>query len=270
MRSTAKVREPRAPARPEGAKDRKFVTALARGLNVLRGFRPGDVSLGNLELAERTGLPKPTISRLTYTLTQLGYLTHSEKHGTYQLGPAVLSLGYAMLTNLDIRERVRPMLQELSNQVDATVALGARDGLEAVYLEVCRGPAPVTLHVDVGRRVPLAPTAMGRALLTALGPEERAALMRRIEQVSDDAATYANVARDVARAVDEVARQGFCFSIGAWRAEVNAIGVPLVTHDQKVYGLICGGPAFRISREKLATECGPRLVELAKRISASA
>src|SRR5256885_13076191 len=49
--------------------DRKFVTALARGLEVLRVFTPTEGLLGNGEIAERTGLPKPTVSRLTYTLT---------------------------------------------------------------------------------------------------------------------------------------------------------------------------------------------------------
>ncbi len=54
--------------------DRKFVVALARGLDVLRCFRARDGFLTNQEIAERTGLPKPTVTRLTYTLCQLGYL----------------------------------------------------------------------------------------------------------------------------------------------------------------------------------------------------
>jgi len=69
---------------PRGARsaingDRKFVTALARGLEVLRAFTPTEGLLGNGEIAERTGLPKPTVSRLTYTLTKLGYLAHVER-----------------------------------------------------------------------------------------------------------------------------------------------------------------------------------------------
>ncbi|MBW2688717.1 MAG: helix-turn-helix domain-containing protein, partial [Deltaproteobacteria bacterium] len=56
----------------ENSKDRQFVTALARGLEVLRCFKPRDRHLGNQDIAERTGLPKPTVSRLTYTLTRMG------------------------------------------------------------------------------------------------------------------------------------------------------------------------------------------------------
>jgi len=253
----------------EAAKDRRFVTALARGLDVLRSFEPGDVSLGNLEIARRTGLPKPTISRLTYTLTQLGYLTYSARHGTYQLGPGVLSLGYAMLSGLSIRERARPYLQELSNELDVTVALGARDRMEMVYLEVCRGPAAVTLTIDVGTRIPLASTAMGRALLAALPAAEREFLMSHVKKRNDNVKEYAKLTAGVDNAVADVATKGFCLSLGDWRADVNAVGVPLIAHDRNIYGLICGGPAFRISAEMLENQCGPRLVELAGKITAS-
>lgn len=265
-----KAREQNIVALDDETKDRRFVTALARGLDVLRGFQQGDVSLGNLEIAQRTGLPKPTISRLTYTLTQLGYLTYSDKHGTYQLGPGVLSLGYAMLSGLDIRERARPFLQELSDEVDATVALGARDRLKMVYLEVCRGPAAVTLRIDVGTRIPLATTAMGRALFAALPESERDFLMGHVKRCTQDAAEYSRIEMGFQQAVCDVAERGFCMSVGDWRPNVNAVGVPLVAHDRNVYGLICGGPAFTMSRKTLEKECGPRLVELAKKISAAA
>ena len=66
-------------------KDRKFVEALARGLDVLRAFGQKGGVLGNQDIAAITGLPKPTISRLTYTLTQLGYLTYSTRLEKYQL-----------------------------------------------------------------------------------------------------------------------------------------------------------------------------------------
>jgi DNA-binding IclR family transcriptional regulator len=252
------------------SKDRRFVNSLARGLDVLRCFAPGDGGLGNTEIARRTGLPKPTISRLTFTLTQLGYLIHSERQGAYQLGPGVLALGYAALSGFDIRERARPLLQQLSNDVDATVALGARDRLDAVYLEVCRGPAPVTLRIDVGTRNPLPPTAMGRALLAGTPADERASLMQQVRRTVADDAEFEQLARGVERAVQDVATRGFCASIGEWRADVNAVGVPLVTRDGAVHALICGGPAFRLTAGRLEQDCGPPLVALAKRISAMA
>lgn len=269
MRPMQKIREAGIALLDDEAKDRRFVTALARGLDVLRCFKQGDISLGNLEIAQRTGLPKPTISRLTYTLTQLGYLIYSDKHGTYQLGPGVLSLGYTMLSSLDIRERAKPFLQELSDKMDATVALGARDRMEMVYLEVCRGPGDVTLRIDVGDHIPLASTAMGRALLAVLPESEREFLMEHVRKRTEDVAEFSKVEKGVEQAVADVEERGFCMSVGDWRKGVNAVGVPLIAHDRTVYGLICGGPSFKLPRKMLENECGPQLVEVAKMITAT-
>src|ERR1044072_937459 len=79
------------------ATDRSFVVALSRGLDVLRAFHANDGLLGNQELAARTKLPKPTVSRLTYTLTKLGYLTPVPRFEKYQLAPSAMALGYAAL-----------------------------------------------------------------------------------------------------------------------------------------------------------------------------
>jgi DNA-binding IclR family transcriptional regulator len=76
-------------AKKKAATDRKFVVALSRGLDVLRAFHPRDGLLGNQEIAARTRLPKPTVSRLTYTLTKLGYLAQVSRFDKYQLAPAM-------------------------------------------------------------------------------------------------------------------------------------------------------------------------------------
>lgn len=269
MPTMQKLRDADSAASDDPSKDRRFVTALARGLDVLRCFEPGDVSLGNLEIARRTGLPKPTVSRLTYTLTTLGYLTYSERHGTYQLGSGVLSLGYAMLAGLDIRERARPLMQEFADDVDATIALGSRDRLSMVYTEVCRGPGAVTLRMDVGSRVPIATTSMGRAFMAALPESEREYLLAHIRKNCADAAEFRKIEKGLAEAAKAIEKRGFCLSIGEWRRDVNAAGVAFVGHDGEVFGLNCGGPAFRLSQELLENDYGPRLVKLARRIAAA-
>ena len=151
--------------RPNIKEDRHFVTALARGLELLACFRSGDKMLGNQELAERSKLPKSTVSRLTYTLTKLGYLQYDEQAGKYRLGTATLALGSAMLSRLDIRQMARPLMQELADFSHTMVSLGMRDRLSMIYVENCRSQAALTLRLDVGARIPVASTAMGRAYL---------------------------------------------------------------------------------------------------------
>lgn len=67
----------------------QFINALARGLNLLRPVQPGARPLGNHESDEFTGLPKSTVSRMTYTLTKIGYLNLLPRLGNYETGTPV-------------------------------------------------------------------------------------------------------------------------------------------------------------------------------------
>lgn len=249
-------------------KDRQFVTALARGLEVLRAFHAGDGPLGNQEIAERTGLPKPTISRLTYTLMHLGYLSYSERLGKYQLGPAVLSLGYAARTNMTVRKVAAPYLEEVADHANAAAALGARDRLHMVYLEYRRGNDAVTLHLDAGSRIPLAETAMGKAFLAGLPETERDYLMDFLRERYGE--RWSAIRKGIEDAVRQVEERGFCVNEGGWHPDTMAVGVPLALPAARtLMALNCGGPNVVIDREKLLTETGPRLINAARNIQAA-
>jgi DNA-binding IclR family transcriptional regulator len=246
--------------------DRKFVTALARGLEILRCFQPGEPALSNQEIAERTGLPKPTVSRLTHTLRTLGYLTWSSRTGAYQLGTGVLSLGYAMLASLEISERVRPCMDELAGMANVTVALGARDRLSVVYLEVRRGAQTIALTRNVGSRLPLATTSIGRAIMAALPEAEREYLLRALREREPE--TFPRIEQGIRRACDELAAQGFCTSFGDWLPDVNAVAAPLFSLDgEHLYGLNAGGPSFLVPPEILLERLGPRLARISRELS---
>src|SRR5258708_39624247 len=106
---------------------RKFVVALARGLELLRVFRPGETLLGNRDFVDRTGLPKATVNRLAYTLTTLGYLRFDGPAGKYALDTGVLSLGFALLAGAEALALARPHLRGLARDIAPSgPAAGAR------------------------------------------------------------------------------------------------------------------------------------------------
>src|SRR5690554_2135002 len=143
----------------EEEKDRQFVTALACGLELLRCFNPRESVLSNQELAQKANLPRPTVSRLTYTLTRLGYLKQLPG-GKYQLDVGVMAFGYAMLSNLSIRAVAHPLMEQMANHAKAAVAMAARDRLKMVYLDVVHGQGNLTMRRQVGTRLPI---QIGRA-----------------------------------------------------------------------------------------------------------
>ncbi len=132
------------------SKDRNFVTALDRGLELLRAFGTGEEYLGNAELSSRTGIPRPTVSRLTYTLTQLGYLRHNIRLEKYRLGPGILALGYRFLASQGIREIARPFMQQFGEATDCNVSLGA--GISFALAQCCR-LLPVTSASPAQERI---------------------------------------------------------------------------------------------------------------------
>jgi DNA-binding IclR family transcriptional regulator len=224
--------------------------------------------LGNQEIAARTNLPKPTISRLTYTLTKLGYLTQVPRFEKYQLAPAALALGYAALANLGVRHLSDPYRDELMRETGGAVAIGARDRLNMIYFGQSRSSLTVGVFLDVGSRVPIATSAMGRAYLWALPDDERAALLRMIKE---NAGTRWPKVRDgIARAGETVAKYGFAMSTGEWQPDVHAVGVALKLNDGTgPYAFNCGAPAFKFSEDRLLNDIGPRLVAMVRNIDAA-
>lgn len=259
------VRLKAAHRRREGG-DRQFVTALARGLAILRCYRTGEIYLSNQELARRSGLAKPTVSRLTYTLTRMAFLTYSPAREEYALGPGVLVLGHTYLAALKVREIARPLMQALADSVQATVTLGEHDGLHMVVVEVCHGSPTYKLRVEVGERVQRNLTALGRANLAATP------IARRVEVVEEVARqlapeSQAVLVAEVLESLREYDRLGFVVSCGEWTPELFAVGVPLIAADgNRVLTLSCSGPVLGMSRKRLVAEVGPAMVRLRDRL----
>ncbi|MEI2418056.1 IclR family transcriptional regulator [Orrella sp. JC864] len=256
------ARRKRAPAEglPDAAADSPdFITALARGLQVLRCFQPGVAALGNQDLARLTGLPKPTLSRITYTLTSLGYLRYHADSGKYSPGYGVLALGYGLLANLEVRQLARPGMEQLAQETGAAVALGTFDVDAMLYVEAVHGSSALYLRLPVGYRVSL-DSAMGRAYLAGLAQPRREALLERL-------GTRAPSPETVARACAEQRESGCCFAIGDWQAGINAVAVPFtpVTGEGR-FVMSVGGPASLLPPDALRERIAPLLRETAGRL----
>jgi len=252
----------------KGATDRNFVVALSRGLDVLRAFQPNDGLLGNQEIAARTNLPKPTVSRLTYTLTKLGYLTPVPRFEKYQLTPSAMALGYAALANLGVRHLSEPFREEVMRETGGAVAVGGRDRHSMIYFGQSRNGLTLGVQLDVGSRIPIATTAMGRAYIWALQPDERAVLLRELRE--HYGSRWPKMRDGIERSGEMVAKRGFSISTGDWQNDVAAVGVALKLNDGTgPYAFNCGAPAFRFTEDRLRHDIGPRLVAMVRNIEAA-
>src|SRR5215468_12465069 len=169
--------------------DPSFATTLAHGLDVLAAFRSKGGPLSNADLAEHTGLSRPTVSRLTYTLAQLGYLKRDTK-GRFVLGLGVLATAYPLLSAIKVRQTARPLMRDFAAYAGGTVSIAMPFGLDFIYVETLRTTDAVPHLPDVGFSSSLAPTAVGRALLSLYSKDELDAYVKQVKKERPGEADY--------------------------------------------------------------------------------
>ncbi|MEU8188281.1 IclR family transcriptional regulator domain-containing protein, partial [Micromonospora carbonacea] len=147
-----------------------FIEALARGLDVLRCFRPGQAVMTLSEIAGVTGLARPTVRRILLTLEELGYVRVADRG--YALTPRVLELGMSYINSLTMWDVARPHMQRLVGQTGESTSMAQLDGGDIVYVARVAVPKIVTLAVTIGTRFPAPATSMGKVLLAALDPAD--------------------------------------------------------------------------------------------------
>jgi IclR family pca regulon transcriptional regulator len=147
-----------------------FITALARGLDVVTAFEPGRPTMTLAEVATATGLARPTARRILLTLTELGYV-RAEGTG-FALTPRVLDLGVAYVRSQGLWDIARPHLEELSAATGESCSIAQLDGSDIVYVARVAVPKIVALAVQIGTRFPALQTSLGKVLLAARTTDE--------------------------------------------------------------------------------------------------
>jgi DNA-binding IclR family transcriptional regulator len=120
----------------EESAEKSSASSLVRGLKVLECFGQQKHHRYTLsELARQLNMPKSSIYRVLKTLSQMDYLRYEEHSKHYYLGVRVLSLGFALLEGMELREIARPYMEKLSRECNKTINLAVLDRVEMVYVE---------------------------------------------------------------------------------------------------------------------------------------
>lgn len=258
------LREARTDTRIDARPD--TVSALDRGLALLNCFGEGQRVLSAAELARLSGIPRPTVIRLAATLVAHRWLTQEPGGEGYRLGAGVVSLAHRFLAGLDIRAAARGPMQALAEATSGSVYLAVRDGLEMVLIEACRARSTMlSARLDVGSRVPLPNSALGRAYLGAVDVATRQQLIDslRLSRGSDWNALDAGLQT----ALQSYQHKGYCISAGEFHAEINSVSVAMTGPDHQVMSFNCGGPAFSFSESRLHAEIAPALLAMVKNVA---
>jgi DNA-binding IclR family transcriptional regulator len=163
---------------PDQASDYR-VPALQRGLSILGMFGARERSLGMNDMAERLGVSPSAVYRIVQTLVDMGYLRKIGRNA-FELGPQVISDGFAYLASRDLVEVAMAHLNALRDRTSLSCHLSIREQTDSLYLYRALAPQRLAVNIPVGTRLPCHSTALGRVLLSGLSEAQLGALYQHV------------------------------------------------------------------------------------------
>ena len=217
--------------------DPNFMTSLARGLAVIRGFSQQRRKMSIAQLSLRTGIPRAAVRRCLYTLGKLGYVS-SEDGRMFALRPQILSLGHAYLSSVPLVMAAQPVLDQVSESIHESCSLAILDGEEILY--VARSSAStriMSIDLGVGSRLPAHCTSMGRVLIAGMDDVELATFMRRVKLTPFTNRTI--VTREaLGETIERVRKQQYAVVDQELEIGLRSIAVPVKDFRERVAAAI--------------------------------
>lgn len=208
-----------------------FIQSISKAMAVLEAFEPDAASLGLSDLASKTNMTIGSVQRITYTLTELGYLEKDPERKLYRVGPRVLSLGRSYMQSVDLQRASEVPMRRLADESGQTVNVTVQSGKEIVY--VLRIPSKDNVVIPtlwIGSTLPLHYTSMGRAILAFMPGDELASLLTDLEF------PIITHAREISRQeleqeLKQIRELGYAINDRDLRPDLRSIGAPVFAHD---------------------------------------
>jgi len=219
-------------------KERDFVTSLSRGLSILEAFDPTNQIMGITDLARKTGLSKSTVFRLVQTLRSQEYIIDAGEGRKYTLGPKVLSLGFAVLSSLELREVAQPYLMDLSRQIKQTVNLAILDGWKLIYIERIKTHQIVSINLHVGSRLELYNTAMGRVLAAFQSKDWISQYLEYLKQLQKTKPYWIEHGKKLKKILEDVRKNNFAINNEDLTPGLRSVATPVIDREEHVVGAV--------------------------------
>ena len=245
--------------------DRDISLTFAKGMTVLKAFDAANTHLTLPQIARIAGLERATARRLVLTLVHLGYVNLSDR--VFSLTPRILVLAGGFLQGRQFGKAIEPILRAFSMRIGEPISMAMIDGYEGVYVaHAGSDKAKVSIGLTVGSRVPLLQTAIGRALVSHVGPEltqdiiDNAPLRRFTSATVEDREA---IRRDIALTFE----RGHAFVDGEFEPGIAAIAVPIGPQGPEAAALGISGQSGRFAEAGFRDEVVGTLSECGAAVS---
>ncbi|MET0970650.1 MAG: IclR family transcriptional regulator [Tardiphaga sp.] len=248
------------------AGDGDVIQVVSRAFDILRCFEGHDTRLGNLEIANRCGLPRSTVSRLTHTLTRMGQLAYLPGDQKYRIGSSAVAMSASMTRGLQVRNLIRMKLQDVADQIPGTIGFTIPDRFHMVYLEYARAEHALGLHSTTGSRLQIGRTAAGHAYVAALDEDVGNALINELAREMPDDAKILRGAVAANRA--SLRDNGYVITTGLFTPHINGIATPIWSPQYQTFVVVTIGLLSAMyDEQRLQDEVAPVLLELSETIN---
>ena len=232
-----------------GNTGRPGTTVTSRVLALLEAFDADHRSLSLTELAERAGLSLSTTHRLVAELARWGALVRRSS-GEYVIGRRLWDLGLLAPVQSDLRQVASPFLHDIYGATLATVHLAVRDGTEVLYIDRLSGHASVPVVSQIGSRLPLHATGVGKVLLAYAPDQVRDTVLRNLTRVTPYTVTQPG---RLLADLRHVRSEGFAQTVEEMSLGACSVAVPVRSGQQVVAALGIVVPTLKRDRARLVT-----------------
>lgn len=207
-----------------GFRSPSFIQSLERGLAVIRSFGDRRPQQTLSDVARETGLDRATARRFLLTLEKLGYVEVEGRH--FRLTPRALDLGYAFLASLPWWPSAQRVTERVAEKVGWSCAVGVLDRQDVTYVAYATASRFPLFQRTIGTKLPAYVTAIGRVLISGLGPEERNQFIAKQDLVQLTVRTITEKVKFRAE-IERVRKDGYCLIDQELQPGLRSIGVPV-------------------------------------------
>jgi DNA-binding IclR family transcriptional regulator len=243
------------------------IKSIARAISLIEALSTHRQGVTLTALAEELSLPKGSVYRVLRTLLDFGYVRQDPATERYSLGTRFLHIAASVEQGTDVRAIAHPLLVQLSESISETVHLAVPEGHHVVYIDKVESQRAVIMASRIGQSLPLHCSALGKAYLSALPPDERRAVVSELTLERRTARTHverAALLEDLA----ECAERRFAMDDLENEDGVRCVGAAIIGGSGRpIAALSVSAPASRFPLPT-ARRVGRMCAEYAEEISA--
>lgn len=254
-------------ARAADSGPRYPINSVDNALRLLLMFREHRL-IGVAQASETLGVGRSTAHRLLAMLQSRELIQQDPVTKAYASGPALVDMGLSIVRQMDIRQHLRPYLEQLSRELGETVHLMVLEEASALFLDSVESSKALRTSSRIGRAYPAHTTSGGKALLAELPPARLMQLYpsERLRQLTSQSL---RTRPQLLRELERVRQQGYATNRSESEPDVAAVAVVL----RNVFGepraaIAVSAPLVRLDEER-APAVAKAIAAVAERASSN-